>query len=146
MFISLSKKSLEQRFFSYLWYVYLSLCTRDNRCQGPFTCCRQLPGYDIGCVCSFTCLPNVGRTNPGNLGMFPVYSLTIWEWRLSLWPGRILSDICRTILRVKSDKTLCPTWEYEPRSFHLLQTVAGLRYRVRLLFYVFAKCRANEPR
>ena len=23
----------------------------------------------------------------------------------------IFSDICRTILRVKSDKTLCPTWE-----------------------------------
>jgi hypothetical protein len=30
-----------------------------------------------------------------------------------------------------------------PRPFHLLQTVAGLRYRVRLLFYVFAKCRVN---
>jgi hypothetical protein len=44
-----------------------------------------------------------------NLGTFPVYSLTIWEWRLSLRPGRIWSDICRTILRVKSDKTLCPT-------------------------------------
>jgi hypothetical protein len=38
-----------------------------------------------------------------------VYSLTIWEWRLSLRSGRIWSDICRTILRVKSDKTLCPT-------------------------------------
>ena len=25
----------------------------------------------------------------------------------------IFSDICRTILRVKSDKTLCPTWEYD---------------------------------
>jgi hypothetical protein len=23
----------------------MSLCTRDNRCQGPFTCCRQLPGF-----------------------------------------------------------------------------------------------------
>ena len=45
--------------------INMSLCTRDNRCQGPFTCCRQLPVYDIGCVCSFTCLPNVGRTNPG---------------------------------------------------------------------------------
>jgi hypothetical protein len=44
--------------------INMSLCTRDNRCQGPFTCCRQF----------------------------------------------------------------------------------GLRYRVRLLFYVFAKCRANEPR
>jgi hypothetical protein len=32
------------------------------------------------------------------LGTFPVYSLTIWEWRLSLRPGRILSDICWTIL------------------------------------------------
>ena len=31
------------------------------------------------------------------LGTFPVYSLTIWEWRLSLRPGRIWSDICRTI-------------------------------------------------
>jgi hypothetical protein len=44
--------------------INMSLCTRDNRCQRPFTCCRQLPVYDIGCVCSFTCLPNVGRTNP----------------------------------------------------------------------------------
>jgi hypothetical protein len=26
-----------------------------------------------------------------------LYSLTIWEWRLSLRPGRIWSDICRTI-------------------------------------------------
>jgi hypothetical protein len=46
-------------------YINMSLCTRDNRCQGPITCCRQLPVYDIGCVCSFTCLPNVRRTNPG---------------------------------------------------------------------------------
>ena len=47
-----------------------------------------------------------------------VYSLTIWECRLSLPPGRILSDnfvgrFCQTILRVKSDKTLCSTWEYD---------------------------------
>ena len=31
------------------------------------------------------------------MGTFPVYSLTIWEWRLSLRPERIWSDICRTI-------------------------------------------------
>jgi hypothetical protein len=35
--------------------------------------------------------------------------------------------------------------DVSPRPFHWLLTVAGLRYRVRLLFYVFAKCRANEP-
>jgi hypothetical protein len=51
--------------FNYLRVETHSLCTRDNRCQDPFTCCRQLPVYDIGCVCSFTCLPNVGRTNQG---------------------------------------------------------------------------------
>jgi hypothetical protein len=42
-----------------------------------------------------------------------VSCLTIWEWRLSLRPWRIWSYICRTILRVKSDKTLCPTWEFD---------------------------------
>ena len=63
------------------------------------------------------------------MGTIPVYSLTIWEWRLSLRPGRIWSDICRTIwldicrtiwsdicrtiLRVNSDKTLCPTWVFD---------------------------------
>ena len=31
--------------------INMSLCTRGNRCQEvPFTCCRQLPVYDIGCV------------------------------------------------------------------------------------------------
>jgi hypothetical protein len=44
--------------------INMSLCTRDNRCQGLFTCCRQLPVYDIWCVCSFTCCKkNVEYTN-----------------------------------------------------------------------------------
>ena len=41
-----------------------------------------------------------------NLGMFPVYSLldtfTIWEWRLSLRPGRILSDNFKSEVRQNS--------------------------------------------
>ena len=47
--------------------------------------------------------------------MFPVYSLTIWGWRLSLslWPGRILSDNFKSDNLLKSDEILCPTWEYD---------------------------------
>jgi hypothetical protein len=36
-----------------------------------------------------------------------------WEDFVGQFGWTILSDICRTILRVKSDKTLCPTWEYD---------------------------------
>ena len=28
--------------------INMSLCTRDNRCQGPFTFCRQFPVYISG--------------------------------------------------------------------------------------------------
>jgi hypothetical protein len=37
------------------------------------------------------------------LGTFPVYSLTIGEWRLSLRPGRILLDMSDDFVGYLSD-------------------------------------------
>jgi hypothetical protein len=72
--------------------INMSLCTRDNRCQGTFTCCRQLLVYDIGCVCSFTCSPNVGRTTRVNNSNVYIYALLRYA-HVSLFTNLLVSRI-----------------------------------------------------
>jgi hypothetical protein len=94
--------------------INMSLCTRGNRCQEvPFTCCSP---YCISLIYfSFTKIRMFLYARIYWLAEFgDVYSLlTIWEWRLSLRPGRILSDNFKSDTLFKSDETLCPTWEYD---------------------------------
>jgi hypothetical protein len=104
--------------------INVSLCTRDNRCQGPFTCCRQLL---VSCL---------------QFNYLRVETLTpTWDTLTPTWED-FVGRFCRTILRVTLSSSptklvsdlrvwsliYIPMYSRQsmPRPFHLLQTVAGL--------------------
>ena len=66
---------------------------------------------DVSCLQFNSDLGGFGRTFVGQFGR------TIWsDICRTIWSDicrTIWLDICRTILRVKSDKTLCPTWVFD---------------------------------